>query len=124
MTTPDWTSIKADYVENVETRMTLAEVAAKWGVPDGTVRARAAREGWCDERQQFTTKLAQVRQEKIIEMAAEAQAIFPSQVILVAHRHLAKIMDLLKEPDLDVGKLQKLTTALANVQKVFKGTTS
>ena len=124
MTTPDWPSIKADYVENLETRLTLAEVAAKWGVPDGTVRARAAREGWFDERQQFTTKLAQVRQEKIIEMAAEAQAILPSQVVLVAHRHLSKIMDLLKEPDLDVGKLQKLTAALANVQKIVKGATS
>lgn len=124
MTTPDWPSIKADYVENVETRLTLAEVAAKWGVPDGTVRARAAREGWFDERQQFTTKLAQVRQEKIIEMAAEVQAILPSQVVLAAHRQIAKVMDLLKEPDVDVGKVQKLTAALANLQKIVKGATS
>jgi hypothetical protein len=119
MTKPDWPSIKADYVE---TQMTLADVETKWGVPGGTLRARAARERWRDERQQFATKLAQARQEKLIDKAAESQALFPSVMTVVARIQLAKISTLLREPDLDAGKLQKLTAALANVQKIYKGT--
>lgn len=131
MTKPDWPSIKRDYVE---TRSTLADVQARWGVPRGTLSARASREGWNDLKQQFAAKLEQTRQETIITQAAAEQAKFQSTVLRVAQGQLAMIMRKMNEfasdaaADASMGKheakrvdaavLLKLTNALANVQRV------
>jgi len=115
MTKPDWQSIKGDYVE---TTMTLAEVQAKWGVPRGTLSARATREGWNDKKQQYAAKLEQTRREKNIAKAAEEQAKFQSAVARTANAQLAMICRQMHEKDVDVTKLLKLTNALANVQRI------
>ena len=116
MTKPDWPSIKRDYVE---TAMTLAEVAAKWGLRRGTLSARATRERWRYQRQLFAAKLAQIRQEKIIAKTAEDQARCQSNISKVANAQLGMIMRQMQEPGVDTAKLLKLTNALANVQRIF-----
>ena len=116
MSKPDWLNIKRDYVE---TTLTLAEVEAKWGIPRGTLSARATRESWRDQRQQFAAKLAQIRQEKIIAKTAEEQARCQSNISKVANAQLGLIMRQMQEPGIDTAKLLKLTNALANVQRIF-----
>ena len=115
MSRPDWPSIKSDYVE---TTMTLADVEAKWGVPGGTLRARAWRESWSTQKQQFAAKLEQMRQEKIIAKTAEEQAMFRSNVAKVANAQLGMIVHQMQEKGVDTAKLLKLTNALANVQRI------
>ena len=115
MTKPDWPSIKRDYVE---TTLTLAEVEAKWDVKRGTLSARATRESWHDQKQQFAAKLEQTRREKSIAKAAEEQARFQSNVITVVKAQLGMIARQMQEKGVDVAKLLKLTNALANVQRI------
>jgi hypothetical protein len=131
MTKPDWPSIKRDYVE---TTLTLAQVQAKWGVRRGTLSARATRENWHDQKQQFAAKLEQARREKIIAKTTEERAKFQGAVIRTASVQLGMIMRKMHEfaPDaaadaekgkreekgIDVASLLKLTNALANVQRI------
>jgi hypothetical protein len=115
MTRPDWPSIKRDYVE---TTLTLAEVGAKWGVRRGTLSARATRENWNDQKQQFAANLEQARRKKIIAQRSEEQAKFHSNTFKLANAQLGMIARLMQEKDVDVPKLLKLTNALANVQRV------
>lgn len=116
MSKPDWLNIKRDYVE---TTLTLSEIEAKWGIPRGTLSARATRESWRDQKQQFAAKLAQIRQEKIIGKTAEEQARCQSNISKVANAQLGLIMRQMQEPGIDTAKLLKLTNALANVQRIF-----
>lgn len=116
MSKPDWINIKRDYVE---TTLTLAEVDAKWGIPRGTLSARATRESWRDQKQQFAAKLAQIRQEKIIAKTADEQARCQSNISKVANAQLGMIMRQMQEPGVDTAKLLKLTNALANVQRII-----
>lgn len=115
MTKPDWQSIKGDYVE---TTMTLAEVQAKWGVPRGTLSARATREGWNDQKQQYAAILEQTRRGKNIAKAAEEQAKFQSAIMKVVNAQLGMICRQMQKEDVDVPKLLKLTNALANVHRI------
>lgn len=112
---PDWADIKADYVEG---SATLAEVQAKWGVPRGTLSARATRENWHDEKQQFAAKLEQVRREKALEKRAAAQELFENNVITVANGQLMAIARELKDGVVDVNKVLKLAQALEKVQRI------
>lgn len=53
---PDWANIKKDYVRH---GMSSSRVAEKYGIPEPTVRQRAAREKWNPERKQFVAKVLQ-----------------------------------------------------------------
>lgn len=115
MKKPDWADIKADYVESAAT---LSEVQAKWGVPRGTLSARATRENWNDEKQQFAAKLEQIRREKVLEKRAAAQELFENNIITVASGQLMAIARELKEGTVDTSKLLKLANALEKVQRI------
>lgn len=112
---PDWPSIKTDYVENT---LTLAEVEAKWGVPRGTLSARATREKWNDEKQQFAAKLERARREKGIASRAAEQEQFESHVLKVAHGQLMVIAREMRAESLDASKVLKLANALEKVQRI------
>ena len=116
MSKPDWLNIKRDYVE---TTLTLAEVEAKWGISRGTLSARATRESWRDQKQQFAAKLAQIRQEKIIDKTAEVQSKLQSNVIKLANAQLVMIARQMQQTGIDTAKLLKLTNALANVNRII-----
>lgn len=115
MTKPDWPSIKSDYVE---TTLTLAEVQAKHNVPRGTLSARATRERWNDEKQQFAAKLEQTRREKVVAARAAEQEQFESNVIKVANGQLMIIARELKAGSVDAAKVLKLANALETLQRI------
>lgn len=115
MTKPDWTSIKRDYVE---TAMTLAELQAKWGVPRGTLSARATRETWHDQKQQFAAKVEQQQREKNIAKRIAEQEMFDDQVVAVVRGQLGMIARQMREGEVDAAKLLKLANALEKVQRI------
>ena len=115
MSKPDWMSIKSDYVE---TSMTLAEVQTKWGVPRGTLSARATRERWHDEKQQFAANLEQQRREKALQKRAAMQDQFEDNVIKVASFQLSIIAKQMQGDAVDVAKVLKLANALEKVQRI------
>jgi hypothetical protein len=115
MSRPDWPSIKRDYVE---TPLTLAEVQAKWGVKRGTLSARATRENWHDQKQQFAAKLEATRREKSIAKRAAAQIQFENGVVAAATVQLGLVIRELREPRVDAAKVLKLTNALEKLQRI------
>lgn len=115
MTRPDWASIKADYVE---TTLTLAEVQARYGVPRGTLSARATRERWHDARQQFAARLEQARRENVLAKRAAEQEQFDGNLIKLANGYLSIIARQLQEGSVDAAKLVKLASALEKVQRI------
>lgn len=115
MTRPNWASIKSAYVE---TSLTLAEVQAKCGVPRGTLSARATREGWNDEKQQFAAKLEQARRTSALAKRATVQEQFEDNVIAVAGLQLKTIVMQMKEGQIDALKLMRLADALQKVQRI------
>lgn len=115
MSKPDWTSIKAEYIE---TQLTLAELQAKWHVPRGTLSARATREKWRDERQRFAASLEETRRERILAKRAAEQDEFESNVLAVARGQLMIIARQLNDGAADAGKVLKLANALQKVQRI------
>ncbi len=125
MNRPDWPSIKRDYVE---TTWTLAEVQAKWGVRRGTLSARATRENWNEQKQQFAAKVEHSRRERSIAKRAAEQLQFEDAVSAAVRVQVGMILRRSREEGADAAKLLKLTNALEIVQRVgstaFAGTGS
>lgn len=115
MNSPDWPSIKSDYVE---TAMTLVQVQTKWSVPRGTLSARAAREGWNDEKQQFAAMLEQRRRENILVKRASEMEQFENNVLKVATGQLIAIARQMQDEKIDAAKVLKLVNALEKVQRI------
>lgn len=67
----NWRNIKAEYIAGGISQRALAE---KHGVPVGTVRKRAHKEGWNAQRKKAETKLLQKVSEKTAEKTAEVVA--------------------------------------------------
>ena len=115
MSKPDWAAIKAKYVE---TAQTLADVQAKFDVPRGTLSARATREDWHDQKQQFAANLEQIRRANILAKRAAEQEQFESNVLKVANGQLAAIARQLQDGHVDANKVLKLANALETVQRI------
>jgi hypothetical protein len=86
----DWEHIRIEYVQGRQTgdglleRPTLEALAKEYGIPPGTVRNRAHREGWVEERHVFVTELLQKTREKTLEQLAEKAAQLDVQAFSVA----------------------------------------
>lgn len=115
MTRPNWPDIKRDYVE---TTLTLAEVQAKWGVLRGTLSARATRENWHEQKQQFAARLEATRQEKSIAKRAAEQVQFDSDILTVARGQLGMIARQMRDEHADAAKVLKLANALEKLQRI------
>lgn len=117
MIKPDWASIKRDYVE---TTLTLAEIEAKWnGVKRGTLSARAARQKWHEQKQQFAAKLEATQREKTLAKRVAEQAQFDSNVTKVAHQQLRMIVQQMQDASsVDATKLMRLANTLEKLQRI------
>lgn len=115
MSKPDWTIIKAEYVES---NLTLAELQEKWNVPRGTISGRATREKWRDERQRFAATLEETRRQMILAKRAAEQEEFEGHIRAVARGQLAIIARQLNDGPGDAAKLLKLANALEKVQRI------
>ena len=92
-TTPkqyDWDQIHLEYVQGRQDgdglleRPTLEALAKQHGIPPGTVRNRAHREGWAEERNVFVTSLLHKTREKTLEQLAEKASQLDLQAFSVA----------------------------------------
>jgi hypothetical protein len=112
MTKPNWADIKAAYVDGT---LTLAEVQERYNVRRGTLSARATRELWHDEKQQFAAKLEKARRENTIAKRVAEQEQFENNILAVARGQLAVIAQRTKDGSADV---VKLVNALEKVQRI------
>ena len=86
---PDWDLVRLDYVQGRDTDQglewpTLEGLAKEYGIPAATVRSRAHREKWLDQRHDFHTALTQRIREKALEQIAEKAAQLDVQAHSVA----------------------------------------
>ena len=90
----DWERIRIEYVQGRENgeglleRPTLEALAKEYSIPPGTVRNRAHREGWVEERHVFVTELLQKTREKTLEQLAEKATQLDAQALGVARAML------------------------------------
>jgi hypothetical protein len=86
----DWDQLRLEYVQGREDgdglleRPTLEALAKQHGIPPGTVRNRAHREGWTEERHVFVTFLLQKTRERTLEQLAEKASQLDLQAFSVA----------------------------------------
>ena len=93
-----WDQIKAAYAAGIG----LREIARKMNVPEGTVLARAKREGWTQQIQ--TAKALVKRQEASL-------AITPVQAVAMSmqqrgERHLGRMANIVEKTILHVGAME------------------
>jgi hypothetical protein len=112
---PDWVAIKADYVESA---MTLTQVQEKHGVPRGTLSARATREKWNDEKQQFAANVEQQMREKSLHARVRQQLQFEDSILKIATGQLGVIVKQMQGEGVDAAMLLKLANALEKVQRI------
>lgn len=73
----DWERVHLEYVSGRESgdglleRPTLEALSQHYNIPLGTLRNRAHREGWVEERNLFVTSLLHKTREKTLEQLAE-----------------------------------------------------
>jgi hypothetical protein len=98
-----WASAKRDYVEGDEqpdgTRKwpSLEDVALRFGISPSSVRHRAGKEAWKDERDIYQARLAHARQEKRVAVLAAKGAEFDGRALRIAEAILAQIAVKLKQ---------------------------
>jgi transposase-like protein len=85
----DWDRLRQEYVQGREDgngleRPTLEQLAREHDIPPGTLRNRAHRDGWAEERSIFVTKLLQKTGEKTLEQLAEKASQLDVQAFSVA----------------------------------------
>jgi uncharacterized protein YjcR len=114
----DWEHIRIEYVQGRQTgdglleRPTLEALAKEYGIPPGTVRNRAHREGWVEERHVFVTELLQKTREKTLEQLAEKAAQLDVQAFSVARAMFIgaarKLNQCLEGKELSVNEQERL----------------
>jgi hypothetical protein len=63
---------------------TLEQLSVEYDIPTSTVRARAARENWKDQRNEYATLLKQKTREKTIEKLADKASQFDVDAVNIA----------------------------------------
>lgn len=108
----NWTALKQLYVEGPE--ISLNDLAEKHKVKPQTMRLRAAKEGWTEQRKLFQAKVQNLRTEKRSEILASESAQFDSDCLKIARAALGKIVQELKGDT----PADKSMSALEKAQKV------
>jgi len=82
----DWTKIKAEYVEiaSESQRPTLESLAKKYGCNPDYLRAKASKDNWLEESNNFLTLTSQKRRVKKSELMAEVQSEFDTECLRLA----------------------------------------
>ena len=127
----DWSAIKAAYVEGVEINgvrnpiPTLDEIAARFDIHVSVVRKCSMRETWTDQRDLFTRRLEESKQQKTTEVLASKGAEFDALSLRVAEKLFKKIEKRLDEAlreakpvDITPNQAAALATAAKSAQHV------
>ena len=109
----DWIKIRNVYIEGQDTQQAIAE---KFKVKYDTIRHKASKENWPEQRKLFQAKVQNLRTEKRSEIMATDIAQFDSDSLKLARAGYALIAEDIKgrKPAKDIA------AALANFQKVGK----
>lgn len=107
----DWKRMKAEYIAG---DTSYRELAAKYGVPFGTLRKVAAREQWAQKRAQARTKADTI----LINKVGAAEGKKASDIIDVADKLLDKITELIETAPLESQAIRQLTSALKDLREI------
>ena len=113
----DWIKIRNVYIEGQDTQQAIAE---KFKVKYDTIRHKASKENWPEQRKLFQAKVQNLRTEKRSEIMATDIAQFDSDSLKLARAGYAMVAAEMKSNNPLKAPVHQLATALANFQKVGK----
>ena len=88
----DWDAIRQEYIT---TNTSLKALSGKYGIREGTVEHRCAREGWVQQRKDFSAKIVAKTLEKAADKIAGNQADILAKVLMCAEIGVDKALVLL-----------------------------
>jgi len=110
----DWKALRVEYVNGA---MTYKELAQKHGLKDGTVRQRAHREDWEQERNALSQAVTQAAQTRLSESRSSQLARFNEDDLRVARAIRAKAASMLATAQ-HPADLRALASAMDTAQKI------
>lgn len=112
----DWPAIKLEYVNS---NLSLRELADRNGIKAAGVMARAAKEGWDNERKQKQAEVSKNAQEQLDVSRSEELAKFNEDDLRMARAIRGRAAQLLQASDkLTAGELRAVASSAAEAQKI------
>jgi len=111
----DWPALRIEYVNGA---MQYKELAEAHGLKEGTVRQRANRENWAQERNALSRAVTQAANASLGEERATRLAKFNDQDAKIAEALKAKAAKLLGRDTIDASELSALSRVFDTAQKM------
>ena len=111
----DWPALRIEYVYGA---MQYKELAEAHGLKEGTVRQRANREDWAQERNALSRAVTQAANASLGEERATRLAKFNDQDAKIAEALKAKAAKLLGRDTIDASELSALSRVFDTAQKM------
>jgi kynurenine formamidase len=111
----DWVALRIEYING---SMQYKELAAKHKLKEGTVRQRANREGWAEERNALSRAVTQAANASLGDERATRLAKFNDQDAKIAEALKAKAAKLLGRDTIDASELSALSRVFDTAQKM------
>lgn len=118
----DWDAIRQEYIT---TNTSLNALSEKYGTRRRTIEDRCAKEGWVQQRKEFSAKIVAKTLEKAAEKVAENQADILTKVLTCAEISVDRALILLsgsvKPPDLEhiVNSLRVIESMTRSIQGIL-----
>ena len=109
--TIDYSKLKKEYLSSSISQRNLA---AKYGVPYGSLRKVAAKEQWTELRNKARTKA----DAKFIDAISDKEAQTAVDIVSVADKLLGKITELMDTMVIDTQSFKQLTSALKDLKEI------
>lgn len=109
--TIDYSKLKKEYLSSSISQRNLA---AKYGVPYGSLRKVAAKEQWTELRNKARTKA----DAKFIDAISDKEAQTAVDIVSVADKLLGKISELMDTMVVDTQSFKQLTSALKDLKEI------
>lgn len=120
MANVNWIKIKNEYISTDISQRKLAE---KYGISFNTLKAKANKEKWNDEKKKqyhnITTKVQQKTVEKIVEDGVNRVADITRICDKISEK-LERAVDLLDDDNIDTHKLRQVTQCAKDLREMMK----
>lgn len=112
----DWTSIRTEYINGAE----YPALAKKYKVKEATLRQRASRHKWSQERQKASLAVTKLATAAIVESKAEQLAKFNSDDLKVARNLRALVNRQIQKSngEMDPSTIRALAGAASEAQRI------
>ena len=121
MANVNWIKIKNEYISTDISQRKLAE---KYGISFNTLKAKANKEKWNDEKKKqyhnITTKVQQKTVKKIVEDGVNRVADITRICDKISEK-LERAVDLLDDDNIDTHKLRQVTQCAKDLREMMKG---